>query len=111
MKETWSLIMDERLYQRLHAHLFPGDNDEHGAVLLAGLAESQRGIRLLVREAVLACDGEDFIPGKRGYRALSGRFVAELSGRCAEESLVYLAVHNHRGTKHVRFSEPDCPLL
>lgn len=107
MKETWSLIMDERLYQRLHTHLFPGDNDEHGAVLLAGLAESQRGIRLLVREVVLARDGEDFIPGKRGYRALSGRFVAEISGRCAEEGLVYLSVHNHRGTTRVSFSEPD----
>jgi len=107
VKETWSLIMDERLYQRLHTHLFPGDNDEHGAVLLAGLAESQRGIRLLVREVVLARDGEDFIPGKRGYRALSGRFVAEISGRCAEEGLVYLSVHNHRGTTRVSFSEPD----
>lgn len=107
MKETWSLIIDERLYQRLHAHLFPGDNDEHGAVLLAGLAESQRGIRLLAREVVLARDGEDFVPGKRGYRALSGRFVAELAGRCAEEGLVYLATHNHRGTKYVGFSEPD----
>src|SRR5215469_3825101 len=99
--------MDERLYQRLHAHLFPGDNDEHGAVILAGLVESQRGIRLLAREVVLARDGEDFIPGKRGYRALSGRFVAELSGRCAEECLVYLPLHNHRVTTYVRFSEPD----
>ncbi len=107
VKETWSLIMDERLYQRLHTHLFPGDNDEHGAVLLAGLAESQRGIRLLAREVVLARDGEDFIPGKRGYRALSGRFVAEMIGRCAQESLVYLSVHNHRGTTRVHFSEPD----
>lgn len=107
VKETWSLIMDERLYQRLHTHLFPGDNDEHGAVLLAGFAESQRGTSLLAREVVLACDGEDFIPGKRGYRALSGHFVAEISGRCAEEGLVYLSVHNHRGTTHVHFSEPD----
>jgi hypothetical protein len=22
-------------YERLHAHLFPGDHDEHGAILLA----------------------------------------------------------------------------
>jgi hypothetical protein len=107
VKKTWSLVMDERLYQRLHTHLFPGDDDEHGAVLLAGLAESPRGIRLLAREVVVAYDGEDFIPGERGYRALSGRFVAGISGRCAEEGLVYLAVHNHRGTTHVHFSKPD----
>ena len=30
-----------------------------------------------------------------------------LIGRCAEESLVYLSVHNHRGTTHVHLSEPD----
>jgi hypothetical protein len=107
MKKNWSLVMDERLYQRLHAHLFPGDNDEHGAVLIAGLAEGSRTIRLLTREVVLAYEGEDFIPGKHGYRALSGRFVAEMSGRCAEEGLIYLSVHNHQGKTQVRFSEPD----
>ena len=107
VKKTWSLVMDERLYKRLHTHLFPGDDDEHGAVLLAGFAESPRGIRLLAREVVVARDGEDFIPGERGYRALSGRFVAEISGRCAEEGLVYLAVHNHWGKTQVHFSKPD----
>ena len=107
VKDNWLLVMDERLYQRLHAHLFRGDDDEHGAVILAGLAESPRGTRLLAREAVLARDGIDFVPGERGYSALAGRFVAEMAGCCADEDLVYLAVHNHPGSRWVRFSQPD----
>src|SRR5258708_4383348 len=99
--------MDERLYRELRAHLFPGDGDEHGGVIIAGLAETERGIRLLARQFVPSRDGVDFVPGKRGYRALAGRFVAEVAGRCADDGLVYLAVHNHGGTDSVQFSHDD----
>jgi tRNA A37 threonylcarbamoyladenosine dehydratase len=107
VKKEWSLVMDERLYGELHAHLFPGDGDEHGCVIIAGLAETERGKRLLARQFIPARDGVDFVPGKRGYRALAGRFVAEAAGRCADEGLVYLAVHNHGGTDSVQFSHDD----
>ena len=107
VKKEWSLVMDERLYGELRAHLFPGDGDEHGGVIIAGLAEAERGTRLLARQFVPARDGMDFVPGQRGYRALAGRFVAEAAGRCADDGLVYLAVHNHSGTDSVQFSRDD----
>jgi len=107
VKKEWSLVMDKRLYGGLHAHLFPGDGDEHGGVIIAGFAETERGTRLLARQFVPGRDGLDFVPGKRGYRALTGRFVAEAAGRCADDGLVYLAVHNHGGTDSVQFSHDD----
>ena len=82
-------------FDKLMQHLFPGDNDEHGAVILAGLTMSERGSKLLAREVVLARDGIDYIPGTRGYRALTADFVARVSHRCSKERLSYFAVHNH----------------
>jgi tRNA A37 threonylcarbamoyladenosine dehydratase len=102
-----SLTIDAPLFQRLHAHLFPGDDDEHGAILAAGIASSPRGTRLLVREIFLARDGIDWVPGERGYRALTAEFVAEKSDYCARESLCYLAVHNHPGVSDAAGFSPD----
>jgi hypothetical protein len=99
--------MDEPLYRRLHKHLFPGDYDEHGAVIVAGIAETERGTRLLAREVLLARDGIDYVPGTRGYRALTAQFVAEQSDYCAAQNLCYLAVHCHGGLDSVGFSGDD----
>jgi len=107
MNKEWSLVMDEQPYSKLHAHLFPGDDDEHGAVLMAGVAETVRGVRLLARQFIPARDGVDFVPGENGYRALTGRFVAETVEQCTNEGLAYLAVHNHGGTNAVQFSKVD----
>lgn len=90
----------------LHRHLFPGDHDEHAAVLLCGMATA-RSRRLLVREVVCAEDGVSYLPGKRGYRQLSGEFVTHLIRRAKDEKLVYLAVHNHGGSDSVSFSTTD----
>src|SRR5438105_3228277 len=92
-----SMTIDEPTFNRLHSHLFPGDNDEHGAVIAAGISKTKTGTRLLAREIFLAEDGIDYVPGTRGYRALTARFVAEMSGYCADEKLCYLAVHCHGG--------------
>jgi molybdopterin/thiamine biosynthesis adenylyltransferase len=105
--QPWSVRIPQPLYERLHAHLFPGDGDEHGVVLAAGICETERGTRLLVREIFLARDGVDYVPGQRGYRMLTARFVAETVGRCAAERLFYLAVHNHGGRGAVAFSTDD----
>jgi ThiF family len=94
-------------WRRLQAHLFPGDEDEHGAVLLCGWASSARSQRLLVREVVLAEDGISYVPGVRGYRQLTGHFVTQMIRRARDEKLVYLAVHNHGGKNSVRFSAAD----
>jgi ThiF family len=107
MKTPVSMRIDEPLYQRLVAHLFPGDGDEHGAVISAGITETSRGTRLLARDVFPARDGMDYVPGTRGYRALTPRFVAEISDRCADANLCYLAVHCHGGSDRVAFSQDD----
>jgi molybdopterin/thiamine biosynthesis adenylyltransferase len=94
-------------FNRLMSHLFPGDGDEHGAVIAAGICESERGIRLLAREVFLAKDGIDYVPGKYGYRALTANFVARVSDYCARERLCYFAVHCHGGSDSVDFSTTD----
>lgn len=107
MKTPLSLTIDEPLFRRLHDHLFPGDDDEHGAVIAAGIVETPRGTRLLARELFLAQDGVDYVPSNRGYRALTADFVMQVSDHCARERLCYLAVHNHGGDDSVRFSRQD----
>jgi hypothetical protein len=94
-------------WERLYRHLFPGDLDEHAAVLLCGMAASERSRRLLVREVVCAEDGVSYVPGTRGYRQLTGEFVTHLIRRSKDEGLIYLAVHNHGGTDSVSFSVTD----
>jgi molybdopterin/thiamine biosynthesis adenylyltransferase len=92
---------------KLRMHLFPGDGDEHGAVIAAGMVETPRGVRLLARDLVLARDGVDYVPGKRGYRMLTASFVTENVLRCARDRLVYLAIHCHGGDDAVGFSGDD----
>jgi hypothetical protein len=94
-------------WDALHQHLFPGDDDEHGAVLLCGQATTERTRRLLVRDVILANDGVDYVPGARGYRHLSGAFVTHQLRRAKDQGLVYLAVHNHGGRGVVGFSQAD----
>lgn len=95
------------LYRNLHQHLFPGDGDEHGAILLAGVCESDRGLRLVARELYLATDGVDYVPGKRGYRMMKAQFIQSRILRARDKQLAYLAIHNHGGSTSVAFSGPD----
>lgn len=94
-------------FGKLRRHLFPGDHDEHGAVLLAGICETVRETRLVVRQVLLARDGIDYVPGRRGYRMLTADFVAQASHIAAKERLCYFAVHCHGGRDSVSFSETD----
>ncbi len=107
MTSPWSLHIAADGMERLTEHLFPGGGGEHGAVIAAGMAESSRGVRLLARDVVLARDGIDYVPGKRGYRMLTASFVTENILRCARDRLVYLAVHCHGGADSVGFSGDD----
>lgn len=105
---SWHLTMPEGLFDRLQAHLFPGDNDEHGAVIAAGIVKAPDGrIRLLARHLHLAKDGVDYVPGKRGYRMLRANFVRDRILECRDERLVYLAIHNHGRGDSVGFSSDD----
>lgn len=104
---SWTTTFSERDYEILHSHLFPGDDDEHGAVLACGISEAGRGSRLLVREVFPAEDGKDFVAGQRGYKQFAPLFVAEKSGYCRTAGLAYVAVHNHGGRDEVGFSPDD----
>ncbi|MGI8998817.1 MAG: ThiF family adenylyltransferase [Candidatus Limnocylindria bacterium] len=105
--DAWTLTIGQPLYERLWAHLFPGDDDEHGGVIAAGIATTPRGTRLLARELFLAEDGVDLVPGVRGYRRLTPEFGRDRIRHCRDQKLIYLAIHNHRGSDSVEFSEPD----
>ena len=105
--KPWRLTIPEGLYAKLQGHLFPGDGDEHGAIILAGTCESDRGLRLVAREIHLAEDGVDYVPGKRGYRMLKAEFIQSRILRARDRQLAYLAIHNHGGTDSVGFSPDD----
>lgn len=102
-----TFTLDEKLYNQLHRHLFPGDHDEHGAIIIAGVSEDENEIRFLGRELVIARDGVEYLPGKYGYRRLSAEFVANQSQRCSVSKLCYFAVHCHSGENSVDFSSID----
>ena len=104
---SWRLTITSGVYGELQRHLFPGDGDEHGAVILAGTCESERGLRLVARELHLAKDGVDYVPGKRGYRMLKAEFIQSKVLRARDRRLAYLAIHNHGGTDSVGFSRTD----
>lgn len=103
----WRLVFQEQDYDLLRRHLFPGDRDEHGAVLEAGLAVTDTDVRLLVRKVHLAEDGVDYVPGTRGYRKLRAEYISERIDDCVENKTIYLAVHNHGGWDSVAFSPDD----
>lgn len=107
MNSGFELRLTGTQWRRLHQHLFPGDGDEHGAVILAGVATTPGGVRLVAREVVLARDGIDYVPGHHGYRMLTADFVRDLSDRAADEGLAYIAVHCHGGATSVGLSPDD----
>ena len=104
---SWRLALPQSLYDQLQDHLFPGDGDEHGAIILAGLCQSDRGCRLVARELHLAMDGEDYVSGRRGYRMLKAEFIQSRILRARDMKLAYLAIHNHSSTTSVDFSADD----
>ena len=107
-RSQWQLVVPASLYSKLISHLFPGDNDEHGAVITAGTHVLPDGrVRLLARELHLAVDGQDYLPSTRGYRRLRAEFITKHIVPCRDEGLAYLAVHNHGGNDSVEFSTDD----
>ena len=104
---NYELVLTEALWETLRAHLFPGDEDEHGAVIAAGISSTPRGVRLLARHLFSAADGVHYVPGQRGYRMLTADFVRDQAMFCRDEKLAYLAIHNHGGRDIVGFSKDD----
>lgn len=107
MKKTCRLRIARNDFDLVYNHLFPGDLDEHGAVLLAGLSWADGHPTLLVREIHIAREGTDYVEGKIGYRALTPTFIHRLITRARDQRLVYLAAHNHASDREVAFSYID----
>jgi molybdopterin/thiamine biosynthesis adenylyltransferase len=107
MTEKCILRIAQQDFDTLKNHLFPGDFDEHGAVLLAGISRPMGQLTLHVREVHLAKEGSDYVEGKIGYRALNPKFIHRFITRARDERLAYLAVHNHGSDREVDFSRID----
>lgn len=107
MTNTCRLRIAREDFNIVMTHLFPGDLDEHGAVLLAGMSSAGGQITLHVREIHLAREGIDYVEGKVGYRVLTPTFIHRLITRARDERLVYLAAHNHASDHEAAFSRVD----
>ena len=105
--ETCDVLVRAGDHRRIMEHLFPGDGDEHGAILSAGIVRSGSSLRLLVRNVEPARFGTDYVVGRYGYRALTPTFIHRQILRCRDSSLAYLAVHNHGSDRRVAFSTVD----
>ena len=101
------ILVTSEDHQRIMGHLFPGDRDEHGAILRAGLVRSGSSLRLLIQDVHPAELGTDYIAGKYGYRALTPTFIHREILQCRDAGLAYLAVHNHGSDRRVAFSKVD----
>ena len=107
MMNKCKLRMTREDYDDLIRHLYPGDDDEHSAILLAGVSQSNDQLTLHVREVHPARDGIDYTSGDIGYRALAPTFIHRFIIRARDEKLAYLAVHNHDSDRYVNFSTVD----
>lgn len=107
MNQSCDVWITAAKHAALMAHLFPGDGDEHGAVLRAGVVATSSGPRLVVRDIVPAIEGIDYVAGKFGHRALTAQFIHRQIISCRDEKLAYLAVHNHDCNDRVAFSRID----
>lgn len=107
MTKTCDVWISEADHLALMAHLYPGDRDEYGAILRAGIVDISGRLRLLIRDIALAKVGVDYVGGQFGYRALSPTFIHKHITGCRDERLAYLAVHNHDCDDWVDFSSID----
>jgi molybdopterin/thiamine biosynthesis adenylyltransferase len=107
MNAICDVLLPDELHRSLVHHLFPGDHDEHGAVVAVGVMNSSRGVRLLGQRIFYARDGIDYVTGSRGHRQLRAEFIAVCIEYCRASALGYLAVHNHAGDQQVAFSDTD----
>ena len=105
--ETCDIVVTAELHRQIMEHLFPGDGDEHGAILRAGFMSKGSSLRLLVQHVQPAEFGTDYVAGRYGYRALTPTFIHREILRCRDSGLAYLAVHNHGSDQEVEFSRVD----
>ena len=101
------ILVTSEDHQRIMEHLYADDEDEHGAILRAGIVRNGSSLRLLIQHVQPAEFGTDYVAGRYGYRALAPTFVHREILQCRDAGLAYLAVHNHGSDRHVEFSRVD----
>ena len=106
-EEYCDILVTSGDHQRIMEQLFPGDQDEHGAILRAGILRDGSSLRLLIQHVQPAKFGTDYVAGRYGYRALTPTFIHREILRCRDSGLAYLAVHNHLSDRQVEFSRID----
>ena len=106
-EEDCEILVTSGDHQRIMEHLFPGDQDEHGAILRAGIVRIGSSLRLLIQDVRPAEFGTDYVAGRYGYRALAPTFIHREILQCRDAGLAYLAVHNHGSDRRVGFSRID----
>lgn len=103
-----ALRLSEPLWERMTGHVLGVDGEEHGGALLCGLARDSHGrLRLLGRKFVPALDSIDYVPSRRGHRALTPSFIRAVTRTAAEQGLACLLVHGHGHGDRVGFSAVD----
>ena len=107
MTKNYDVMLPGAMYRSLYKHLFPGDHDEHGALIATSVVTTERGVRLLGQRLFCARDGIDYVKGVRSHRQLRAEFIATCMDYCRANRLGFLAVHNHGGTNKVAFSSTD----
>ena len=102
------ILVTPEQHQKIMEHLFPGDKDEHGAILRAGIVQTESSLRLLIQDVQPAEFGTDYVSGRYGYRALTPTFIHRKILQCRDSGSAYLAVHNHyKSDRQVSFSKID----
>ncbi len=105
---AWSLRIGEGVWKAMAGHINRDDHDEHGGALICGVTKRNGQPTLLAREFVPAVDGVDYVPGTRGFRALTPQFVRRMAKHVRRESWAVLLVHGHgKGGRSVGFSPVD----
>jgi hypothetical protein len=102
----WTATISRTAFEEVRHHLLRGEYREHAAFLTAGIARTDRGTRLLIRE-VLPVPDTDFTLGEGSY-LLSSRAVARASRAAREAGLSLIWAHSHPGAgNHVGLSLQD----
>lgn len=93
-------------YERVWNHLFRGTGNEEAAFLLAGSAEADGDVELLVQEVIPVPPG-GFLSQGPAHLDIDPDFMSPIIKRCRLEGRSLIDVHSHPGAGPVGFSGVD----
>ena len=95
LQVSWNVVLGAGDFARAASVFFRADQDEHGALLLAGEHPTADGGLLLCVREVHLLGPEEFPPGEHGYRQLAASALARVGNRAADEGLALVSAHSH----------------